>query len=602
MIPWKIPSYWKMGLMLFLMTWSIGKMEPRWGILSAYPKPMPVRHNAAVFPRFFTTSKELGLPSLPLDKQIAPLGEDRKFQEEGSLCFVLTDVDPDNEPCLAFKKQGLAWFKNEYDLRNLTDGDITCNANQTQCYYLTHTEVLEKAVWLNGTFLSSKDNLSDSEMPPVQQRFAPHCWHTYEQEVWPWSDCQSTVVAWADASKSFTFSPDMRGPKRGRLMYNQGLFIQNPLMKPYDKWILCGVNGSCTELNAFSLLQGGTTGFSSFLGTFVHNSTMRLLISKEEGNATIFEPQGPPTGGYKTIVEHFHNHTYPPAPVCVYSPFLFILSNSSFGKCTNQTCFLSQCWDAEQFTRALVARVPRWIPVPVEAPSTMTLFRPKRDFGITAAVIVAISAAATAATVAGIAMSTTVQTASTLNSISQTVARALDSQAVIDTRLRGGILIVNQRIDLVQEQLDMTWQLAQLGCEWKFNALCITSVPYDNYTRAANLSRSLSLYLAGNWSQDFDALLGQLRQAVLVINSTRVDLSLAEGMTSWISSAVSLFKEWVGVGMFGCVLAAGIILALFLLCRISRRRKVEKMAIAKALAALDAGSSPKAWIAVLRDA
>ena len=62
----------------------------------------------------------------------------------------------------------------------------------------------------------------------------------------------------------------------------------------------------------------------------------------------------------------------------------------------------------------------------------------------------------------------------------------------------------------------------------------------------ANLSRQISLYLAGNWSERFDETLEALRAAVLRINSTRVDLSLTEGLSSWISSAFSYFKEWVG--------------------------------------------------------
>ena len=62
----------------------------------------------------------------------------------------------------------------------------------------------------------------------------------------------------------------------------------------------------------------------------------------------------------------------------------------------------------------------------------------------------------------------------------------------------------------------------------------------------ANLSRQISLYLAGNWSEGFDETLEALRVAVLKINSTRVDLSLTEGLSSWISSAFSYFKEWVG--------------------------------------------------------
>ena len=51
----------------------------------------------------------------------------------------------------------------------------------------------------------------------------------------------------------------------------------------------------------------------------------------------------------------------------------------------------------------------------------------------------------------------------------------------------------------MQEQVDILWQLAQLGCEWKTPALCVTNVPYENFIKMANLSRELSLYLAGEF-------------------------------------------------------------------------------------------------------
>jgi hypothetical protein len=41
--------------------------------MSTFPLPIPVMHNAQIFPRFFTTDKELGLAYLPLDKQIQAL-------------------------------------------------------------------------------------------------------------------------------------------------------------------------------------------------------------------------------------------------------------------------------------------------------------------------------------------------------------------------------------------------------------------------------------------------------------------------------------------------------------------------------------------------
>ena len=87
----------------------------------------------------------------------------------------------------------------------------------------------------------------------------------------------------------------------------------------------------------------------------------------------------------------------------------------------------------------------------------------------------------------------------TLNQLSTTVATALDQQVTIDTSIRGKIMVLNQIIDLVQEQVDILWQLAQLGCEWKTPALCVTNVPYENFIKVANLSRELSLYLAGEF-------------------------------------------------------------------------------------------------------
>ena len=68
----------------------------------------------------------------------------------------------------------------------------------------------------------------------------------------------------------------------------------------------------------------------------------------------------------------------------------------------------------------IVTRMPRWVPVPVDAPHDMTLFR---DFGITAAIVTVISLAAVGATTAAIAMSHTVQTAQTLNNLSATERR-----------------------------------------------------------------------------------------------------------------------------------------------------------------------------------
>lgn len=333
----------------------------------------------------------------------------------------------------------------------------------------------------------------------------------------------------------------------------------------------------------------------------MYNLTEREVASKAGRGMVLGFMQVNGTGGCTKRLEDVVNVTsYKAAPVCLHPPFLFILSNSSFTNCSNETCSLSQCWNTAKYTRALVARVPRWVPVPVEAPSTMTLFRHKRDFGVTALVVVAMSAIAVSATTAAIAMTTAVQTGETLNRLSTAVASALEKQTTMDAHIKGGLMVINQRIDLVQEQVDILWQLAQLGCEWKLDALCITSVQYENFTRAANLSRSLSLYLAGNWSEDFDATLEDLRHAIVLINSTRVDLSLAKGLQSWISSALSLFKEWVGVGMFFACCIGGCVLCLWLTCHLRTQVSRDKAVVLQALAALEKGNSPQVWLSALR--
>jgi MAD (mothers against decapentaplegic) family protein 1 len=112
-------------------------------------------------------------------------------------------------------------------------------------------------------------------------------------------------------------------------------------------------------------------------------------------------------------------------------------------------------------------------------------------------------------------------------------------------------MLANQQIILVPEQVDILWQMAHLGCEHKLPSLCITSVQFENFTRAANLSKALSCYLLQNWTIEFEQTLWELRIAILQVNSTHLDLSLTEGLSTWISAAFSYFMEWVGVGLFG---------------------------------------------------
>jgi hypothetical protein len=207
-------------------------------------------------------------------------------------------------------------------------------------------------------------------------------------------------------------------------------------------------------------------------------------------------------------------------------------------------------------------------------------------------VIIAISASAAAATTAGYAVANLVQAGTKLNQLSVDLADAINVQTSASAQLKGELMILNERLDLVEEQISVLYQLAQLGCERKLGALSITSVQYENFTREANLYGQLSLYLGVNWSEGFDETLEALRAAVLRINSTQVDLSLTEGLSSWISSAFSYFKEWVGVVL--CVFM------LWLVCKLRAQQNRDKVVITQALAAIEQGASPEILLSMLK--
>ena len=57
-------------------------------------------------------------------------------------------------------------------------------------------------------------------------------------------------------------------------------------------------------------------------------------------------------------------------------------------------------------------------------------------------------------------------------------------------------------------------------------ALCATPFPWHNYTRLANLSRSLGATLNHTWDSNFTRLLRELRQEIWVLNSTQLDTDI----------------------------------------------------------------------------
>ena len=166
------------GLLLILTMLNLSQVpsimgKQRWAILSAFPKPMPVCHDAVVFPKFFTTNKKLDLPYLPFDPLRVLLGENRSLQEQGSLCFQLSQKGA----CIQLSFCMLGSFKDSGTV-NLTQTQEKGNNSIIHVTWFWW----QSTVWLNGTFLSP--NWNESERPR-QPRIAPHCGGEDEGELPP---------------------------------------------------------------------------------------------------------------------------------------------------------------------------------------------------------------------------------------------------------------------------------------------------------------------------------------------------------------------------------------------------------------------------------
>jgi hypothetical protein len=131
--------------------------------------------------------------------------------------------------------------------------------------------------------------------------------------ILPWSDCQSSITCWADQSKTFSFSSNMMADLEKEFAMKMGLFIQDIKMHSFHKRMLCGVNGSCTELNPLIFIQGGAVGKASFTGisrTAQYWGMHGASLDSYEYTNTSLEI----TEFNKTLVKQIN---YPPTPVCV---------------------------------------------------------------------------------------------------------------------------------------------------------------------------------------------------------------------------------------------------------------------------------------------
>ena len=107
--------------------------------------------------------------------------------------------------------------------------------------------------------------------------------------------------------------------------------------------------------------------------------------------------------------------------------------------------------------------------------------------------------------------------------------------------------MVNQRVDWLQEQMNILEQLVFASCITHMSGMCVTSVQYQNFSRAANLSRAIGAMLLGNWSHDLNTKMKELRTSIVAMNNTHVEIATAKQWLEIIQGTVGFLKNWGGM-------------------------------------------------------
>lgn len=214
-----------------------------------FPKPMPIHHDAKLFPCLFGTNRAIDVPYLLLDSDIAPVEDGRIFDLEGNLCFSLVKNLNDTSGCIQLYNQTAGWFA----LPETSSGP--CHS--------------ANASWVSGWWPAE----IATGQPPRQPKWAPYCQGINWGDLWPWTGCQSRTVIWANKGKYFTFSPGINtafnNTHAGHNFSDQNPFQVYP-SNPFDNWLLCGINGSYMNLEPMVMMNGGSHGVS-LLGAHPRN-------------------------------------------------------------------------------------------------------------------------------------------------------------------------------------------------------------------------------------------------------------------------------------------------------------------------------------------
>jgi hypothetical protein len=110
-----------------------------------------------------------------------------------------------------------------------------------------------------------------------------------------------------------------------------------------------------------------------------------------------------------------------------------------------------------------------------------------------------------------------------------------------DSPIASGLMLVNQRVDILQRNMEQMMDVIQMSSVASTLHVCITPIRYikNSFIKSTDLSN----YLKGNWSQERERLQTKLQIQILNLNATRVEPVTLGDFTFWLTSAFSYFKE-----------------------------------------------------------
>ncbi|XP_063137111.1 uncharacterized protein LOC120100032 [Rattus norvegicus] len=473
---------------------------------------MPVHSNSTVLPTFLSTSCLRDVPCIVPNGELPQRYTATNLSLLHTLCFTLKNS---SLPCIWLRRTTLAnWLDPVSNsaigtgtilaaLSQITQGDSSgsgdTSINNSGKLNITTLIMMHNCSFPSpsGQGIHTLDNSTCSRVLPTcppYQAFPPN-----------FTPCQSPFHRAKQFLPGFEFSPPL-----GNVQYDME---KNKTGKhnfwPWYQWALSNEQGACTSLIPFARLLGEEFTLYNISATRTNNKTSLVnvkingLLANDAAIASVY----------------------------VRPPLFFLISTNVSDNalnCNNSDVvhYLAECWDGTNDTTVMV-KIPSFVPIPVEAnPDNfpiLHLLRTKRDFGIMAAIISAIILSAAAATTAAIAMTNQVQTAETINQIVERTAVALEIQEEFNAHVASGFLLANQRIDLIQEQIEALYHMTQLTCVSSLRGLCITPLQ-ANLSQYSQQSKEISNYLKENWSMKAEQLSRQLLMQIAVLNKTRMEL------------------------------------------------------------------------------